>query len=46
MAGTNAQVRVRACMFLREVNVDDKLYSLDVLGIEDRGETDQLDVLR
>ena len=35
-----------ACMFLREVNEYEKLYSLDVLGIEDRPENDQLDVLR
>jgi len=34
------------CMYLREVNDYEKLYSLDVLGIEDRGENDQLDVLR
>ena len=33
-------------MYMREVNEYDKLYSLDVLGIEDRAENDQLDVLR
>ncbi|XP_022793733.1 uncharacterized protein LOC111332625 [Stylophora pistillata] len=31
---------------MREVNDYEKLYSLDVLGVEDRGENDQLDVLR
>ena len=46
MVGTNAQVMVRVCMLLREVNDDDKLYSLGVLWIEDWGENDQLDVLR
>ena len=35
-----------SCMYLREVNHYEKLYSLDVLGVEDRGENDQLDVLR
>ena len=35
-----------SCMYLREVNDYEKLYSLDVLGVEDRGENDQLDVLR
>ena len=34
------------CMYLREVTDYEKLYSLDVLGVEDRGENDQLDVLR
>ena len=34
------------CMYLREVNDYEKLYSLDVLGVEDRGENDQFDVLR
>ena len=33
-------------MYLREVNDYEKLYSLDVLGVEDRGENDQFDVLR
>ena len=33
-------------MYIREVNDYEKLYSLDVLGVEDRGENDQLDVLR
>ena len=31
---------------MREVNDYEKLYSLDLLGVEDRGENDQLDVLR
>ena len=35
-----------SCMYMREVNDYEKLYSLDVLGVEDRGENDQLDVLR
>ena len=34
------------CIYLREVSDYEKLYSLDVLGVEDRGENDQLDVLR
>ena len=34
------------CMYLREVNDYEKLYSLDVLGVADRGENDQFDVLR
>ena len=34
------------CMYLGEVSDYEKLYSLDVLGVEDRGENDQLDVLR
>ena len=33
-------------MYLREVNDSEKPYSLDVLGVEDRGENDQFDVLR
>ena len=33
-------------MYLREVNDYEKLNSLDVLGIDDRGENDQLEVLR
>ena len=33
-------------MYLREVNDYEKLYSLDVLGVEDRGENDQFDVMR
>ena len=33
-------------MYLREVNDYEKLYSLDVLGVEDQGENDQFDVLR
>ena len=35
-----------SCMYMRELNDYEKLYSLDVLGVEDRGENDQLDVLR
>lgn len=35
-----------ACMYLREVNDYEKLYSLDVLGVEDQGENDQFDVLQ
>ena len=34
------------CMFVREMNDYERLYTLDVLGIEDRGENDQLDVLK
>ncbi|KAL9958493.1 hypothetical protein ACROYT_G035513 [Oculina patagonica] len=34
------------CMYLRAVNDYEKLYSLDVLVVEDRGENDQQDVLR
>ena len=33
-------------MYLREVNDYEKLYSLDVLGVEYWGETDQFDELR
>ena len=33
-------------MFTREMNDYEKLYSLDVLGAQDRGENDQLDVLK
>ena len=33
-------------MYLREINDYEKLSSLDVLGVDDRGENDQLDVLR
>ena len=32
------------CMFTRESTEYERLYSLDVLGVEDRGEDDQLDV--
>ena len=35
-----------ACMYLIGINNYEKLYSLDVLGVEDRGENDQFDVLR
>ena len=31
-----------SCMYMRELNDYEKLYSLDVLGVEDRGENDQL----
>ena len=34
------------CMFVREVNDYERLYSLDVLGVEDRGENAHLDVLK
>ena len=34
-----------ACMFAREVNDYEQLYSLDVLGVEDRGENDKMQVL-
>ena len=33
-------------MFTRETNEYERLYSLDVLGMEDPGEGDQLDVYR
>ncbi|XP_015758753.1 PREDICTED: uncharacterized protein LOC107338018 [Acropora digitifera] len=33
-------------MFMRETSDYEKLYSLDVLGVQDRGENDQLDVLK
>ena len=33
------------CMYLRETCDYQKLYSMDVLGVEDRGESDQLHVL-
>ena len=32
----------RTCMFTRETSDYEKLYSLDVLGVEDRGEDGQL----
>ena len=35
-----------SCMYTKVVSDFEKLYSLDVLGIEDRGENDQLDVFR
>ena len=34
------------CLFTREPTDYERLYSLDVLGVEDRGENDQLDVYR
>ena len=34
------------CMFVGQGGAYEKLYSLDVLGDEDRGEDDQLDVYR
>lgn len=34
------------CMFMREMNDYERLYTLDVLGIQDRGKNDQLDVLK
>ena len=33
-------------MFARETSDYERLYSLDVLGVEDRGENDQLDVMK
>ena len=33
------------CMFVRETNECEQLYSLDVLGVEDRSEKDQMEVL-
>ena len=33
-------------MFTRETSDYERLYSLDVLGVEDRGENDQLDVMK
>lgn len=32
-------------MYIEEANNDEKLYSLDVRGVEDRGENDQLKML-
>ena len=34
------------CLFTRESSEYERLYSLDVLGVEDRGENDQLDVFK
>ena len=34
------------CMYVRETDQYERLYSLDVLGVEDRGEDDQLDVYK
>ena len=34
------------CIFTRETSDYERLYSLDVLGVEDRGENDQFDVMR
>ena len=34
------------CMYVRETNEYERLYSLDVLGVEDRGEDDQLVVYK
>ena len=34
------------CMYVRETDEYERLYSLDVLGVEDRGEDDQLDVYK
>ena len=33
------------CMFVRETNECEQLYSLDVLSVEDRSEKDQMEVL-
>ena len=35
-----------SCMYTKVVSDYEKLYSLDVLGVEDRGENDQLDVYK
>ncbi|PFX16399.1 hypothetical protein AWC38_SpisGene19336 [Stylophora pistillata] len=35
-----------SCMYISEVNDYEKLYSLDVLRVQDQGPNDQLDVLR
>ena len=34
------------CMYVRETDEYERLYSLEVLGVEDRGEADQLDVYK
>lgn len=34
------------CMFVRELNDYERLYSLDVREVEDRGENDQVHVLK
>ena len=39
-------IATELCMFTRESTDYKKLYTLDVLGVEDRGENDQLDVCR
>lgn len=36
--------QTEGCLFAREVSDYEQLYSLDVLGVENRGENDQLDV--
>ena len=36
--------QTEGCLFAREVSDYERLYSLDVLGVEDHGENDQLDV--
>ena len=43
--GGGEYVSGRSCMYMREINDYEKLYSLDVLGVGDRGENDQLKVL-
>ena len=40
------EVATNVCMFTRESTDYEKLYTLDVLGVEDRGENDQLDVCK
>ena len=35
---------IDGCLFTRETSDYERLYSLDVLGVEDRGESSQLDV--
>ena len=34
------------CLFVRQPSDYERLYSLDILGVEDRGENDQLDIYR
>ena len=34
------------CMYVRETDKYERLYSLDVFGVEDRGEDDQLDIYK
>ena len=39
-------IATNTCMFTRESSDYEKLYTLDILGVEDRGENDQLDVCK
>ena len=34
------------CMFMREISNYEKLYSLDVLAVQDRGKSNQLNILK